>query len=184
MKGLVFNLLADVVRREHGEDAWDGLLDSAGVSGAYTTLGNYPTGDMTKLVGAAASALKISPDEVLRWFGRTVLPDLAKRFPQFFTPHATTRDFLLTLNEVIHPQVRMLYPGAEAPDFDFDATEPHVLLMGYHSSRHLCEFGMGLIEGAALHYGEPANLSQPQCTKRGDPKCVFRIEFPGARVAR
>ena len=177
MKGLVFNLLADVVRREHGEDTWDALLDTAGVSGAYTSLGNYPTTDIVKLVDAAAAALKVPPDDVLRWFGRSVLPDLARLFPHFFSPHTDLRAFLLTLNEVIHPEVRMLYPGAEAPDFDFDTSKDGVLLMGYHSSRHLCEFGMGLIEGAAVHYGQKAGLTQPQCTKRGDPKCLFRIEF-------
>ncbi|MBN3851729.1 heme NO-binding protein, partial [Paraburkholderia sp. Ac-20342] len=37
MKGIVFNLLEELVRREHGEDAWDDLLDAAHVQGAYTS---------------------------------------------------------------------------------------------------------------------------------------------------
>jgi hypothetical protein len=181
MKGLVFNLLADLVRRDHGEDTWDALLDAAGLDGAYTSLGNYPDEDMMKLVVVAAAALKISPDEVLRWFGRTVLPELAKDFPQFFTSHDNTKSFLLTLNEVIHPEVRKLYPGAEAPDFDYEDAPDGTLLMGYRSSRQLCEFGAGLIEGAAAHYGEQVQIAQPKCSKRGDPKCVFQVTFGSAR---
>ena len=55
MKGIVFNLLEEVVIRHHGEDVWDALLDAAGVAGAYTSLGNYPDEDLGKLVAAAAT---------------------------------------------------------------------------------------------------------------------------------
>lgn len=182
MKGIVFNLLSDLVRREHGEDAWDDLLAAAGVDGAYTSLGSYPDADMTKLLGAAAQALGTSPDQVLRWFGRSVLPELAKAFPQFFTPHRDTRSFLMTLNEVIHPEVRKLYPGADVPRFDFDASGD-ALLMGYVSPRRLCAFGEGLIEGAAAHFGEHAQVEQITCANRGDPKCVYRITFTSAPPA-
>jgi len=33
VKGIVFNLLQEVVTRNHGEDVWDDLVDEAGVSG-------------------------------------------------------------------------------------------------------------------------------------------------------
>jgi hypothetical protein len=177
MKGILFNLLADVVRREHGENTWDLLLDTAGLDGAYTSLGNYPDSDMMKLVAVASSVLKVPPDDVVRWFGRASLPLLAQQFPDFFRPHRDTRSFLLTLNDLIHPEVRKLYPGAEAPHFDYDTSSDDVLLMGYVSTRHLCAFGEGLIEGAAAHFNEQVRLDQPQCSKRGDPKCIFRISF-------
>src|SRR4029450_10824779 len=54
MKGVVFNLLEEVVRRRHGEDTWDALLDQAGLAGSYTSLGSYPDEDMSKLVLAAS----------------------------------------------------------------------------------------------------------------------------------
>ncbi len=44
---------------------------------------------------------------------------LAEGFPDFFTPHDRTVDFLLTLNDVIHPQVRKLHAAARPPEFDF-----------------------------------------------------------------
>jgi hypothetical protein len=118
---------------------------------------------------------------VLRWFGRTVLPVLYQKYPVFFEPHRDTRGFLLTLNEVIHPEVRKLYPGAQVPKFDFDTSSAEVLRMGYYSSRHLCAFGLGLIEGAADHYHEQVRIEQPLCTQRGDPKCLFELSFVGTR---
>jgi hypothetical protein len=40
MNGIVFNLLADLVGRDFGNDTWDDLLDAAGASGSYTSLGS------------------------------------------------------------------------------------------------------------------------------------------------
>ena len=42
MKGVVFNLLEQLVARDFGEDTWDALLDASGLEGAYTSLGSYP----------------------------------------------------------------------------------------------------------------------------------------------
>ncbi len=175
MKGITFNLLEEVVRREYGEDTWDALLEEARVDGAYTSLGNYPDEEMMKLVAAASAALKTPPDEIVRWFGRNALPLLAKKHPHFFEAHNSTRPFLLTLNDVIHMEVRKLYPGADVPVFNYDTSSSEVLLMQYKSPRKLCALAEGFIEATAAYYGEELALDQPECMKRGDDKCVLRV---------
>jgi len=177
MKGVVFNLLEEVVSNEHGPDAWDALLDAAGLSGSYTSLGSYPDQDLSKLVGAASTALKLPADSVVRWFAGKALPRLAYRYPQFFAAHRSTRSFLLTLNEIIHPEVRKLYPGADAPSFEFDASSADALVMWYRSPRKLCAFAEGLIQGAAAHFGERVAIEQPQCMHRRDAACELRLSF-------
>jgi hypothetical protein len=177
MKGIVFNLLEEIVSRDYGADAWDGLLEGAGLDGVYTSLGSYSDEDLMKLVGAASSTLDTPPDEIVRWFGRSALPLFADRYPQFFEPHQSTRSFVLTLNQVIHPEVRKLYPGADVPVFDFDTSSDEVLVMGYASPRKMCAFAEGLIQGAASHYGEEALIAQPKCMVRVDDKCVLEISF-------
>jgi len=177
MKGIVFNLLEEIVVREHGEETWELLLDRAGVAGVYTSLGNYPDADLTALVGAAAEALDLPADDVVRWFGRHALPLLAARYPALFEPHTDARSFVLTLNEIIHPEVRKLYPGAETPAFSFDASQPDRLVMDYRSSRRLCAFAEGLLLGAADHYGQTIAIEQPECMERGDDRCLIAIDF-------
>jgi Haem-NO-binding len=177
MKGLIFNLLEEVVRREYGDDIWEDMLETAAVDGAYSSLGSYPDGEITKLISAAASALDLEPDLVIRQFGRHALPLLASKYPHFFERHKTTRTFLLSLNDVIHAEVRKIYSGAEVPEFDYDASSPDVLVMGYTSPRRLCALAQGFTEGAAAHFGEEVIFEQPQCMNRGDPKCVFQISF-------
>jgi hypothetical protein len=177
MKGIVFNLLEDIVSDEYDADVWDALLEEAGLDGVYTSLGSYPDHDLMRLVGAASQSLEMSPADVVRWFGRSALPLLAKKYPEFFEPHECARSFLLTLNNIIHPEVRKLYPGADVPVFDYDTSSEELLVMGYASSRKMCAFAEGLIEGAASHYGEEAAIEQPECMTRGDEKCVLEISF-------
>ena len=177
MKGIIFNLLEEIVRESYGEDTWDNLLEAADLNGSYTSLGSYPDEDLGRLVAAASVALNLTPEEIVCWTGRKALPLMAVRFPHFFAPHTCTRDFVLTLNDIIHPEVRKLYPGANVPEFEYDTTSADILIMHYHSSRKMCAFAQGLIEGAAAHFGEQAEFQQTKCMLRGDPKCVFQIAF-------
>ena len=177
MKGIVFNLLEEAVSSDFGEATWDRLLDDAGLDGAYTSLGSYDDAEVFRLVEVASKALGIPPQDVLRWFGRRAMPLLVKRYPQFFAGHTTARTFLLTLNSLIHPEVRKLYPGATPPVFDFDTSDSETLAIGYNSARRLCALAEGFMQGAAEHYREQAQVAQPQCMHRGDDKCVFHVQF-------
>jgi hypothetical protein len=175
VKGIVFNLLEEAVTRAHGESAWDDLLEAAGLEGSYTSLGSYPDQHLPKLVQAASAALGPSPQEIIRWFGRESLPALAAAYPGFFEPHEDVISFLHTLNEIIHPEVRKLYPGADVPTFGFSTSEDGTVTMRYGSPRQLCAFAEGLIEGAAAHYGQSVTIAQPRCMLRGDELCVIEI---------
>ncbi len=177
VKGIVYNLLEACVSAEYGEATWDALLSAAEVDGAYTSLGSYPDAELFALVGAASAALELPPETIVRWFGRSAMPLLAERYPAFFTPHTGTRAFALTLNEIIHPEVRKLYPGADVPTFSFDASSPQTLVMGYRSTRRLCAFAEGLLEGAADHYDEQIVIEQPRCMLRGDDDCILEISL-------
>jgi len=176
VKGIVFNLLEQVVARDFGEDTWDALLEESGLDGVYTSLGSYPDDDLRKLVSAASGPLSLPPNDVISWFGRNALPLFAERYPQLFEPHASARSFVLTLNDIIHPEVRKLYPGIDVPEFDFGVRD-ELLVMEYRSPRKLCAFAEGLLLGTADHYGERLTIEQPSCMLRGDDRCVIEIAF-------
>jgi len=176
IKGIIFNLLEEVVCREFGHDKWDRLLEAADDDGVYTSLGSYSDDKIFALLKAASDELGLSSHDVLRWFGRHAMPLLAERYPSFFAA-PNTRAFVLTLNDMIHPEVRKLYPGAYVPTFDFDSASPDVLLMGYHSQRQLCALAHGFIDGAADYFNEEAVVEQTECMHRGDARCLFVLRF-------
>lgn len=178
MKGIVFNLLEEVVVTHHGEAAWDGILDDAGLTGSYTSLGSYPDEEIEKLVRAGSAVLRVPPADVLRWFGREAMPLLAKHYPQFFE-RQTTMSFVLSANNIIHPEVRKLYAGAGCPFFHFEQTSDGALLMGYESPRKLCALAHGFIEGAGDLFREVVTVEHAKCMHVGDEKCLLRIQVAG-----
>ena len=175
MKGVVFNLLEQAVTSEHGPDTWDDLLDATGLDGAYASVGQYPDEHMEALVAAASEKLGVSPADVLRWFGAAAMPMLRESYPSFFN-QPDLRAFLLSLNKIIHAEVRKLYPGADVPNFDYEESGDDLVLI-YRSARQLCPLAEGFITGAAAEFGQRVSITQPECMNEGAAACRIVCRF-------
>jgi hypothetical protein len=180
MKGIIFNVAEEVVSAAHGVEVWEAVLERAGLPGSYTSLGSYPDDDLHRLIAAGSDVLDVPPADVLRAIGFGAMPLLAARYPDFFTGHVTARSFVLTLNDIIHPEVAKLYPGVDVPEFDFDDSDPNDLVITYRSARRLCALAEGFLLGAAAQYGEHARLYQERCMHDGHPSCVIHCAFVAA----
>lgn len=180
MKGIIFNVVEDAIVAEHGEEVWDALLDSAGVDGAFTAIGNYPDEILTALVQAGSAALGVPPADLTRHLGHAALLGLATRYPHFFAPHDDARSFLLTLNDVIHPEVRKLHADTDPPEFWFEPGDDGVLVVHYRSVRRLCALAEGMIAGSGTHFGDTVTVDQVQCTDDGHDRCVLHVTFTRA----
>lgn len=179
MKGIILNLLEEAVTAEFGEAAWPDLIDLAGVGGVYTSLGSYPDEDVYALVRAASMALNTSQEEILRWFGRRAIPMLADRYGVFFENQHTARSLILSLNEIIHPEVRKLYSGAGCPHFQFSDHTDGRLIIGYQSPRKMCQLMHGFVEGTSTYFGETVELEHLACMLDGSPQCRVAVHWAG-----
>lgn len=177
MKGVIFNLLEEVVTDHHGDSVWEALLIATGHSGVYTSLGSYADAELYDLVDAASTLTGIPVRTLLHWFGVNALPKLAKRYPDFFESAPDARSFILSVNTIIHPEVRKLYSGASCPHFHFAETA-QTLTLGYRSPRKLCDLAHGFVEGVAAHYGETVTFSQQACMHDGAPSCQLQVTWP------
>jgi hypothetical protein len=59
MKGVIFNLLGDVVQREYRQGTWDAVLDAAELSRDDTSLGSCPDEEMARLAKVAAASTRL-----------------------------------------------------------------------------------------------------------------------------
>lgn len=175
MKGALFSVVADVVVEQFGEQMWDEVLASAGVDGAYTSLGDYPSTELSRLVSALARRLEISATEVLVLAGRHGFAPLARHHPDVVAGFTGWRDLLASLDGVIHVEVHKLYPGAATPRFAVEACGAG-LLVEYSSHRHLCRLAEGLIVGAAQWYGQQVTIEHRSCELDGDHHCVLEVQ--------
>lgn len=176
MKGIIFNVVEEVVCDQFGDDAWDAMITAAGVDGAYTSLGSYPDEELVALVGAASALTHNTAPEILRALGEGAMPKLHARYPAFFESAPDVRSFLLSLNSIIHPEVRKLYVGAGCPHFHF-GHEEGALVLGYNSPRKLCHLAHGFIDGLAKIYAEGLIVDQPRCMHHGDASCQLRVTW-------
>ena len=147
-----------------------------GNNGIYTSLGSYPDAQLFALVEAASNLTGIPIRTLLHWFGVQALPKLAKRYPSFFDDAPDARSLILSVNTIIHPEVRKLYSGASCPHFHFVET-PGTLTLGYMSPRKLCDLAHGFVEGVAAHYKEEVTFHQPSCMHDGDPVCQLVVTW-------
>ncbi len=177
MKGVIFNLLEEVVCEHYGDAAWESLLAVTENDGVYTSLGSYPDAELIALVEAASNLTAIPTRKLLHWFGVQALPKLAERYPVFFERAPDARSLILSVNTIIHPEVRKLYSGAACPHFHF-VEAANTLTLGYRSPRKLCDLAHGFVEAVASHYGETISFSQEACMHDGAPSCQLVVTWP------
>jgi hypothetical protein len=174
MKGMVFTEFLDMVEQAWSPDLADRLIDSAlsPSAGAYTAVGTYDHRELVRMVQALAVESSIPVPELLRRFGHHLSRTFAGRFPAFFRSQPTLLDFLASIDAVIHVEVLKLYPDAELPSFRVEHRSDDAVTLTYRSTRHMAPLALGLIEGAALHYGQRVQIDQ---SAQADGAVVFRV---------
>lgn len=154
VKGIVFREFAELVASRHGEAVWDAMVQEVAVpsAGAYTTVGTYPFEELAALLRALSRHTGVGQAELLQSFGEHLFGALARRYPFAVAGHADLFPFLMSIDGVVHVEVRKLYPEAELPTFHVRVSDG-VLTMEYRSARPLAALAQGLLRGAIAHWG-------------------------------
>ena len=175
MKGIVFNLLSEMVEEKFGIEAWDTLLLDTEQDGVYVSTESYPDEMLMALVSAASNRLDIPVHDLVKAFGEFMFPHFYKQFPTFFEADMTLKGFLLSVDRVIHVEVRKLHPDAGLPEFEYIDEEDNELTMYYASPRKLCMLAEGLIAGAATHFNTKYALTHDECMHKGADRCKLHL---------
>jgi len=161
MKGVIFNIVEEVVVNLYDEDTWDDVIDEASVSGTYSSPGSYPDEELVAIVVAAADLLDVPVPALLRVVGTKAFEGLARRYPHLVGSHTDTIAFIQHVEDYIHPEVKKLYPDSVLPQFEFEQLGEGVMRMTYRSPRGLGDLAEGLIEGAAERFGQKIDIERP-----------------------
>ncbi|MEM7285994.1 MAG: heme NO-binding domain-containing protein [Actinomycetota bacterium] len=176
MKGVIFNVVEEVVVSLWDDDTWDDLLDDAGLDGSYTALGNYGDEELLALVDAAHRLTEIPVPSLLETIGEHATVRLAERLPGAAEDAGSAREFILRVNDIIHPEVKKLYPQAIPPVFEFtEHTDDDGLVVEYRSRRGLDALAIGLLRGCGHLYGEPVDVDRV-----AGSTSTFRVSFKDA----
>lgn len=177
MKGVIFNVLEEMVVEQSGMLAWNQILDTLAIEGVYTAGESYPDEELFSLVGSISEKTDIPVEILVGAFGERLFKGLAERNPSFIEAESTLKGFLKSVHDVIHIEVRKLYENPNLPDFEYEDNDGDTLLMRYRSPRKLCILAEGLIRGAASHYGTSIKIDHPVCMHKGSNHCDLIIRF-------
>ena len=89
----------------------------------------------------------------------------------------TLKQFLLTVDRVVHVEVRKLHPDASLPSFEYLDERDDELTMIYSSPRKMCMLAEGLISGAAKHFGADYTLVHDKCMHNGEDSCELHLKI-------
>ncbi|NIZ63512.1 guanylate cyclase [Sedimentitalea sp. CY04] len=179
MKGMVFVELFRMAETVMSEDELDDIIDKADLQsdGAYTSVGNYPCGELIQLVVAIGERLDVPIAALQTQFGHWMFDRFVKGYPEFFEGKKDAFEMLEAIDGEVHVEVRKLYPDAELPVFQTERyAEGEGLKMTYASDRPLNHFCLGLIEGCIEHFKSPADIKMHDITSDNRCQAEFLIE--------
>ncbi len=177
MKGIVFSEFIEFVEKIFSPEVVDDIIESSDLpsGGAYTTVGTYDHRELLQLVTALSEKSNIPIPELVRSFGKNLFGKLASAYPQCLDGVETSFEFLQLIEDHIHVEVLKLYPDAELPHFEYEASQPGWLTMTYRSQRPLADLAEGLMEGCAEHFGEKIRIERENLADGPHPITHFSL---------
>jgi hypothetical protein len=161
MKGIVFTEFNEMVETQFSPELLDEVLEECNLAsgGAYTKVGTYDHNELIQMVAKLSEKTNVPVDNLVFAFGEYLAKRFSVMFPTFFNESNCLFDFMKTLDNHIHVEVKKLYPDADLPKFSFDDSDPSCLIMEYQSTRGFSKLAHGLMEGVIKYYGESITIS-------------------------
>jgi hypothetical protein len=178
MKGIIFTEFIEMVESQLGPIAVNQMIDAAAVpnGGAYTAVGTYDPRELLAIIGCYCGQTSTTFPAALEAFGRHLFARLAAAYPMLVCRNCGTFGLMNDLDDYIHIEVRKLYPDAELPRFATRQISDDKLEVTYESPRGLADLAIGLMHGAAAHFGENIHISEIDLSAGMRRHVVFTLE--------
>lgn len=162
MKGVVFTEFQEMIEGQFGIEMYDRLVQACVLStdGAYTSVGTYDHSELLQLVQQLSSETEVEVANLVRVFGEHLFSTFAKGYPQFLDGVESGIEFLASVEDYIHVEVRKLYPDAELPKFEFEQVDEGRWELRYASTRPFADLAHGLISATIEHFEDELDLDR------------------------
>lgn len=160
MRGVVFTELIEFVEDALGFEVADKMIEMAHLEndGEFSQGGNYPFEDMQKLLISLSKITNKEPSELLFIFGEHLFESLVKLYGQNIKEVGNSLDFIDSVEEYVHVEVKKLYPDADLPTFKTVSKSDSELVMIYQSEKRLHDFAHGLISSCGKYFEDELDV--------------------------
>lgn len=178
MKGIVFTEYIDFVTDTFGVEVCESMMDGCTLTddGAYTAVGTYDHKELVAMAVQLSEATKTPPSDLVKAYGSHLFGVLASKYSAMVEGMNTSFDLLKQIEDVIHVNVRKLYPDAELPSFEVEQPSADQLVLHYKSERGLADVAEGLMLGCFKHYGETVDLEREDVSGGSATSVIFRLK--------
>ncbi|MBB1302765.1 heme NO-binding domain-containing protein [Pseudoalteromonas sp. SR44-8] len=177
MKGIIFNVLEDMVVEQLGMEVWNELLQSHTPEGrVYVSVKNYDAGELFAMANGVALRLNMPLQDVVKAFGQFLFKGLADRHLDVVERFTDFTSLVMGIHDVIHLEVNKLYQDPSLPTISCRISRPGHIEMNYNSPRKLCLCAEGLLFGAAEYFDQAINITHAVCMHKGAQQCILHIE--------
>ncbi len=176
MKGIVFTELLEMVEDKFGIEMVDDMIQQSDLKseGVYTSIGTYDFFEMQQLLAVLSKKTGISIDDLVYTYGLFFFSVLYKHHPNIFELYHDPLEFLASIENHIHVEVRKMYPDAELPTFEVLLKDDRQIEMIYSSERSMYMFAKALMEKTFEHYNQPVKLTMEKLNEQGT-KVYFKL---------
>lgn len=162
MKGMIFTEFLDFVTDQLGVETCEEMIESCDLTddGAYTAVGTYDHRELLEMVTYLSHKTDTPIPLLVQAFGKNLFGALGRKYPMFLEDIPDAFSLLKQIDDVIHVNVRKLYPDAELPSFSYEQPDESTLILNYESSRGLADVAVGLLQGCFEHFDEAIDLER------------------------
>lgn len=176
MKGIVFQALEEFIEEHFSLGLWDAMIAASKPpsGGIYVSAGSYSDSELMRYIALLTKHTGKSADEIMQIFGVYLFEKLVAVYP-YPLESMSLKEFLLTIDKVVHVEVKKLYPHAHVPKFICEEIEENVIILHYQSEKKLFALAHGLILGASKYFKTPVVVKS--FVKEDGAQCTFAIKF-------
>jgi hypothetical protein len=147
MKGIVFTEFLEMIEQNFGLALCDHLIESSELpsKGIYTSVGTYDPSELITMIQLLSDKKNIPCSDLVKSFGHHLYQAFKKNYAYFFEQDMDALAFLPRVHDVIHVEVKKLYPDAALPEFSYK-TLGQGLEMIYRSKLGMADLAEGLIQ--------------------------------------
>ncbi|MGI4852216.1 MAG: heme NO-binding domain-containing protein [Janthinobacterium lividum] len=179
MKGIVFTSFLEMVDEMFGEEMTEDIIDSCDLpsKGAYTSVGTYQFDEMAQLATVLSQKVSIDIEKLLFTFGKYIFVKFTVYYAGKYENKKNAFEFLKSINDHIHIEVKKLYPDAELPEFSFTESSKDNMCLIYKSTRPLADFAEGMIYGCFDYYEEKIEIIRDDiCNDNNKTEVHFHLK--------
>lgn len=177
MKGVIFVELLSFIDDVLSPNVTEAILADCALAskGYYTSVGTYDDEELFALVSRLSVEMNTPASELCFLFGQRLLKRFSVLFSTFFEQANDAFEFLESVDNHIHVEVKKLYPDAKVPAVICERSSADRLNVTYRSHRQMADVAHGLILGALDHYNMPCELTFTTIQEGGGQCTLFSL---------